>query len=312
MEQTNLPQTVELIATHNGKFHTDEVFGVAILKKLYPQAKVWRTRDPEHHAQADIILDVGEIYDPKQQRYDHHQKEGAGVRESSIPYAACGLIWKHFGLALVDNEDIHANIDKSFIQGIDAYDNGVDIYHLENEEVPVYTIDRFIAGFLPVWEDEVQNFDAGFTRAVDAAMMVLDNVIKRSSASYHAQSMVAKLIEENTNEGFLELPKYVPYHKQVSQAKDILYVVFPGASGNWMVMAQKNDPNTFDYRKYLPSSWGGLRGEELQKITGVETAEFCHKHLFLCGARTREDALKLTKLALEYTESADPKKSDSE
>jgi uncharacterized UPF0160 family protein len=43
------------------------------------------------------ILDVGDIYNPDQFRFDHHQAGGAGKRENDISYASCGLIWKHFG-----------------------------------------------------------------------------------------------------------------------------------------------------------------------------------------------------------------------
>lgn len=48
-----------IIATHNGKFHADDVFGVALLTDLYPDATIVRTRDPQMLDTADIVLDVG-------------------------------------------------------------------------------------------------------------------------------------------------------------------------------------------------------------------------------------------------------------
>ncbi len=45
---------------------------------------------------------------------------------------------------------------------------------------------------------------------------------------------------------------------------------------------------------------GGLRDEELQKITGVEDAVFCHKGLFLAVSKSKEGAVKLAELALSY------------
>ena len=49
----------------------------------------------------------------------------------------------------------------------------------------------------------------------------------------------------------------------------------------------------------LPAKWCGLRNEALQKVTGVETATFCHNAGFICVAETMEDALKLAKLAVK-------------
>jgi len=76
------------IATHNGNFHADDVFSVAALKCIYPSIKLIRTRDLELIGQADIVLDVGGVYDPDAGRFDHHQRGGAGERENGIPYSS--------------------------------------------------------------------------------------------------------------------------------------------------------------------------------------------------------------------------------
>jgi uncharacterized UPF0160 family protein len=47
------------LATHNGTFHADDVFGVAVLQLLHPGAELVRTRDPETIAKADFAVDVG-------------------------------------------------------------------------------------------------------------------------------------------------------------------------------------------------------------------------------------------------------------
>ena len=46
------------IVTHNAKFHTDDVFAVATLLVLYPDAKIIRTRDEALVKTADIVVDV--------------------------------------------------------------------------------------------------------------------------------------------------------------------------------------------------------------------------------------------------------------
>ena len=84
------------IVTHNAKFHTDDVFAVATLLILYPGAEVIRTRDESIIKMADIVVDVGQVYDAGNNRFDHHQVGGAGKRENGIQYASFGLVWKKF------------------------------------------------------------------------------------------------------------------------------------------------------------------------------------------------------------------------
>ena len=65
-----------------------------------------------------------------------------------------------------------------------------------------------------------------------------------------------------------------------------------------MVNTIRTKPGSFDSRKNLPEAWGGLRDEELARISGVPDATFCHKGLFLAIAKTKEGALKLAEKAL--------------
>lgn len=48
------------IATRNGSFHADDVFGVAVLMLLHPGAELVRTRDVSTIAAADFAVDVGD------------------------------------------------------------------------------------------------------------------------------------------------------------------------------------------------------------------------------------------------------------
>jgi uncharacterized UPF0160 family protein len=51
------------------------------------------------------------------------------------------------------------------------------------------------------------------------------------------------------------------------------------------------------YRKAMPREWYGLRYEELQKVSGIPTAQFCHVSGFLAGCDTEEDALAMARKA---------------
>ena len=57
------------LVTHNGCFHTDEVVACMLLKRLI-DCDVVRTRDFSIIENADIVVDVGKIYDHSKKRYD--------------------------------------------------------------------------------------------------------------------------------------------------------------------------------------------------------------------------------------------------
>lgn len=73
------------IVTHNGNFHADDVFSIAALKSIFTSIKLIRTRDVELIAKADIVVDVGGEHDAETDRFDHHQRGGAGEREMVFP-----------------------------------------------------------------------------------------------------------------------------------------------------------------------------------------------------------------------------------
>ena len=79
------------VAVHDGNFHPDDVFAVATLSILLDgKIGVIRTRDEGEINKADYVLDVGHIYDPAKNRFDHHQEGGAGFRNGSFGVLVCG------------------------------------------------------------------------------------------------------------------------------------------------------------------------------------------------------------------------------
>src|SRR3989344_7405912 len=111
---------MKTIAVHSGDFQADDVFAVSIIRLLYPEIKIIRSRDEEVLKHADIRADVGGKYDPSTHDFDHHQTGGAGMRENGIPYSSAGLVWKHFGKKLVSSDEVFNYIDEKIVQWIDA------------------------------------------------------------------------------------------------------------------------------------------------------------------------------------------------
>ncbi|HNX59565.1 MAG TPA: MYG1 family protein [Spirochaetota bacterium] len=289
---------VNTIAVHDGTFHADDVFAAAITIMLNPSIKVIRTRDTQLLTSVDLRIDVGGKHCVATGDFDHHMTGGAGKRAGGIPYAACGLIWKHYGRDLAKSDHVFEHIDRRIIQTIDAIDCG---HSVGEENLPYihYNISDAIDGFNPAWNDEPPNHDAAFMRAVTFAVTILQNEIRLSRAFENGKSYVYDAISKSRDHRFIVLEKYCPWQDIVVRETDALYVLFPSATGDWRVRAVPERIGSYTVRKPLPKIWGGKTPEELAAITGIPDASFCHQSLFIAGASSREGAEKMLELALK-------------
>ena len=69
---------ITVVATHDGGFHADDIFAIAVLRQALGELEVVRTRDAEKQAAADLRVDVGGRSDAATGDFDHHQRGGAG------------------------------------------------------------------------------------------------------------------------------------------------------------------------------------------------------------------------------------------
>ncbi|KAL0221278.1 hypothetical protein RCL1_001132 [Eukaryota sp. TZLM3-RCL] len=84
------------IVTHSGRFHADDALSVFLLQQLpqFRDAEIIRSRDPDVIASADVVVDIGGVYDPTLNRFDHHQRDFAeSFPDSEVKLASCGLVW---------------------------------------------------------------------------------------------------------------------------------------------------------------------------------------------------------------------------
>ena len=289
---------METVAVHGGAFHADDVFAVAILKSIYPDLRVVRTRDPKKLRGADARVDVGNKYNHKTKDYDHHQREMAGKRDNGIPYSGVGLIWKHYGRNLVE-EDVWRNVDKRLIQNIDAEDNGVRTYIVQG--IFPYFIDEMIKSFNPQWPDiTMENFDESFGEAVEIAIKVLKAEIERAKSVLKAKKIFLDAVSKSESKDYVILDEYIPNGEVAVEETDLKYVVFRDTVENyWLIKAVPKSLLKRGNRKDLPKGWGGLIGEELEKVSDVKGAMFCHWALFLAGAETKEAILEMLEKALK-------------
>ncbi|GAA4484471.1 MYG1 family protein [Gluconacetobacter asukensis] len=313
--------------THSGNFHADETLGYVILHyALAPRgdlrARVLgaqpddrltfvRSRVPGQIQAADIVFDVGGVYDPAAGRYDHHMKNKP-LREDGTPYSAAGLLWKDYGLAAIRNildepveEAMEAAIwqavDKALIIPVDQDDNGVaKMGRLSLAEIvstcgaPWDTAERY--GVEEAGRREMSAF-------ADAAAIVgryLVGVVDRARASLKATDRVLGAYEQADDKRILVLETGMPAEKVIFERElPVVYVVSPAGGGQWNVKAVPPARGEFGQRVPLPEAWGGLEGRALAEVSGIADTVFAHPARFICGAASREGALAMARRALE-------------
>ena len=287
--------TDKMIVTHNGNFHADDVFSIAALKSIFPSFKLIRTRDLELIGKANIVVDVGGEYDADTDRFDHHQRGGAGERENGIPYSSFGLIWQKYGLEICQgNQEVANAVDAGLVSTFDAFDCGYGEGLSEG-----ISLSQTIGMFNPTWQEE-SHFDTCFDDAVDFASRVLIRFIASASGGISAKEIVAKAIDSADDPRVIVLEKYTPWKRTVhALSKEALYMVYPSQTGQWRIQTVPVEPGSFENRKSLPDQWAGLSDKELREVTGIDDAMFCHNGLFIAGAESFESTMKMVTIALK-------------
>src|SRR3989344_2173975 len=289
------------IVTHDGHFHPDEIFAVATLLTAFgdnTKVSVVRSRDKETIEKGDYIVDVGGTYDSDRNHFDHHQTGGAGVRPNTIPYASFGLVWKKYGEQVCGNKEIAERIDEKLVQPIDDIDNGIQFMETKIKGVFLYEIAEFVEAFWPTWKEGTDTADEIFTDLVSLAKKLLNREIIKNQHKLEARLFVEEIYNNSENKKLIIFDQYYPVGEFLSKFSEPLFIVFPKENGEWIIHTIQDDENSFINRKNLPQSWAGKKDEELEKITGVSGAIFCHPGLFIAGAKTKEAILKLAELAL--------------
>lgn len=307
----------DYLVTHSGGFHADELMSTVILSRLFPDARLVRSRDREWTTPgADrIIYDVGGAYDADLRIFDHHQR-GAPLRDDGQPYSSFGLIWKHFGrdyllasgVPAAHVEAIHTSFDAGFVLPVDLVDNGALSPSVAGPLLAGLTLPGLLESLKPVFDvNDPDADDRAFQGALTIARAFVEARIGRSAAKLRAETLVMNAIRTAADGRVLELPMGMPYRPTVVKAgaDHLLFVVHP-RDGDWCVNGIRRADEGFELRADLPASWAGLTNEELERASGVAGARFCHNGRFIAAAASREAALAMADIAvreaLETTE----------
>lgn len=306
--------SLPVLVTHGGKFHCDEVFAYAVLRLALglrdpgQDHVLWRTRKPGLIEAADIVWDVGFVFDQEANRFDHHQR-GAPLREDGTPFSSAGLIWRVHGERAVaallrERGDegfavaIASEIDRTIVRQIDEIDNGVS-----TDRPDALGLASLIGDCNPTWDDPAADGanagDAAFQEAADLAAGVLRRRVEGLRSRLAAEAIVLAAHAAGEDPRILVLDRGMPWKNVVfSHDLPVLFTVSPASNGNWMLDAMPPEPGSFAQRLPLPEAWAGLENEALAEKSGILDAVFVHLRRFVGAARSREGAVAMARKAM--------------
>ncbi|CAM6089089.1 unnamed protein product [Calypogeia fissa] len=324
------------VGTHNGTFHCDEALGCFMIRLTdkFSGAEIVRSRDQRILDTMDAVLDVGGVYEPERDRFDHHQRGFDQVfgHGFTTKLSSAGLVYKHFGEEIVakelgkdpqdpDVKRVYLAVYKSFMEAIDGVDNGINQYDsdLQPKYVEGTNLSARVGRLNPDWMDEqtAEKEDEAFHKAMNlTGTEFLESVHFYGKSWLPARSIVADSLADrhqaHESGEIMILKHFCPWKQHLFEIEEelglnpnIKYVVYQDErSGQWRVQAVAVAPGKFESRKALPVAWRGLRDEELSKEAGVEGCVFVHMSGFIGGAKTLDSTLELARKASSEMESA--------
>lgn len=221
------------VCVHNGPFHADEVFSIAIMSIIEPSIKIIRSREESDWKASDFRVDVGGKYNSETGDYDHHQldfnirhsapssKYANGPKKSSV-----GLIWSHYGHDAIrkvmsmyqydlDEEGVifaHEQINRVLIAPIDAADNGeAKDFYLDSGAYRNPSIINLIQNLNPTWLEKTETPDDCFRKAVQFSINYLTREIVRNISVYTGRFKLLDQVKSIDSSGLLILDEFVPW-----------------------------------------------------------------------------------------------------
>lgn len=327
------------IGTHSGSFHADESLACHLLLQTakFKGSEIVRSRDPAVLATCDVVVDVGGIYDPSANRYDHHQREfqdtmTIGDTKYETRLSSAGLVYRHFGREAIcnvagveDNQDnaelvnwMYKKLYEDLIEGFDGNDNGVNRYPKDIK--PKYRDNTGIASRVsrlnPWWNETVDEsgYMERFMKAVEICGKEFDDRVLFMSKSLYVGRQIVKKAHENrfSVEGsgrIILLEQFCPWKEYLLELEEELkcpedqkcfYAIYPDSGGSWRVQAVPVDHGSFESRKPLPEPWRGVRDELLSEKIGIPGSIFVHASGFIGGNKTKEGALSMALASLKH------------
>lgn len=216
MENLILPAIV-----HSGHFHADEVMAIAMLDLLgllgesSEGTKIIRTRNAniiKEYVGRAYIIDVGQVDDPSNLQFDHHQKGfdryfSDYALEKGVKMSSCGLLYKFLNTRI-------------FTRYLDRFRDHMDVHDASTTaDVLEIWLDQFYNKYIM----EIDANDNGVSQLSDPYKNNEDRDIFRYSRSWTLQGIVARFNNVNTNDsGSAAVAQDIAFAKAVSACRELL------------------------------------------------------------------------------------------
>ncbi|AFN83422.1 hypothetical protein EROM_071710 [Encephalitozoon romaleae SJ-2008] len=301
-----------ILVTHDRKFHLDEVLATAVLLKIYPDSEIIRTRNPAVVQGGDIIYDVGGVFDPKTNRYDHHQESFNETFSSNhkIKLSSSGLIYKYYGERFLEvygitrtDEYFHKALEEiyeTYFMSADAIDNGYEIF---GEIVP-RSLSHIVESFniLSFSGNENDEQNRRFLEAVRIVSRDLDNFMHTMIGSWIPNYKYLDKLISGVVGDILCVDRYcfidVVPEIEKKYKKDIKFVLNE-RENSVTILAVPKERKHFKSKIPLKKEWRGLTGSKLETISGIEGCNFVHASGFVGSNKTIEGALEMCRVSAE-------------
>lgn len=326
------------IGTHSGTFHCDEALACAMLKTTpeWKDATIVRSRDPAILAKCGVVVDVGGVYDPENNRFDHHQK-GFSDTMSELGFvtklSSAGLVYRHYGVRVLKSilagkcpadvieKAVYPKVYKSFIEHVDGIDNGVNPFDGNPRYAVTSSLSSRVGDLNPDWnepsDDSVRN--KKFALAMALALSEFIDKVTYYGGSWMAGRVILEGSMNHSEESsdpsgqIIVLDQYCPWKGHLldlekergteGRAKFMVYAEGEEVNSKWRVQAIPVSEDSFESRLSLAEAWRGLRDEELSKVSGIPGGVFVHAAGFIGGNVTKEGALLMAKRSIEMADS---------
>lgn len=272
------------VGTHDGTFHADEVTACALLEyfNLIDHDKIKRTRSADDLRHCEYVCDVGGIYDPSIKRFDHHQADYKG------PLSSAGMILEYLRQTGVIKSKEFDFFNNSLVRGVDAHDNGKD------PQIPGFcTFSQVVSNFTPIHYDappEAQ--DVAFLEAEKFALGHITRLWQRYQYNQTCREVVEQAMADYRD--CLVFDKSIPWMDAFfdldGERHPARFVIMPSGKSWKLRGIPPSCDDKMKVRQPLPEEWAGLLDEDLQRVSGIPGALFCHKGRFISVWKTREDA----------------------
>lgn len=310
-------QSEGCIVTHNGIFHCDEALACGLLKVL-PQFRmvgVCRTRDKTLISKGNIVVDVGGMYDPVNNRFDHHQNgfsETFPGRETKL--SSAGLVYLHYGKEIISTlkpslspeevELVYNRVYRSFVEEIDGSDNGIEPFSGGKRNYCISTSLTLRVASLRPFTDVPEEQNNRFIEAMVLTMTEFYECLNSQVCEWlPARTTVRKAILDaskiHESGAIIRLDRFIQWKSHIKEIEEefgiqnkLQFCLFPQGD-IWIVQAMPsdNDADMFGIRN--PLKWKGLEGDVLCSASGISNSIFVHGSGFMGSNKTYDGALNM-------------------